>query len=125
MSAPRSGAPRGMTMECVENTSPIPVGDESLGRSARWMQTGGERAAPKRLGEVRCKPPIGQAWLRDRMVSESEAGFNLRKRRSLPRHILHNWDSPSKLIRGSDRIQWCSSRGWLRLVTRFYQPKRC
>ncbi len=28
--------------------SPIQVGGESLGRSVRWMQAGGERAAPER-----------------------------------------------------------------------------
>jgi hypothetical protein len=28
--------------------SPIQVGGESLGRSVRWLQAGGERAAPER-----------------------------------------------------------------------------
>jgi hypothetical protein len=32
-------------------------GDEPLGRSARWMQTWGERAGPERPSEVRCRPP--------------------------------------------------------------------
>ena len=54
------------------------------------MQVSGERAAPKRSGEVRCKPPKCRAWLRDRMVSAREAGIDLRETLPLPRNILHS-----------------------------------
>jgi hypothetical protein len=37
------------------------------------------------------KPPKGQAWLRDRMVSSNEADFNLRGMRP-PSQYLARWD---------------------------------
>jgi hypothetical protein len=75
-----------------------------LGRSVSGMHPRGEKAAPERPSEARCKPPRGWAWLRDRMVSANEAGINLREKPPLPRNILHTWrDAPG--LRGSDCIQ--------------------
>jgi hypothetical protein len=56
---------------------------------------GGDTPGVKKLPlkgtrEARCKPPRSEAWLRDRMVSASEAGFNLRESSPLPRNILHS-----------------------------------
>jgi hypothetical protein len=59
----------------------------------------------KGTGEARGKPPRRRAWLRDRMVSATEAGFNLWETGPLPRYILHTWPQKPGL-RGSDRIQW-------------------
>ena len=52
---------------------------------SRWgVASGGGIPEVKKLplkgtGEARCKPPRGRAWLRDRMVSSNEVGFNLRE----------------------------------------------
>jgi hypothetical protein len=74
-----------------------------LGRSVQGMHPGGERAAPERPGETRCKPSRGRAWLRKSMVSkrsDERPTGNL----PLPRHILHTWhETPG--LRGSDCIQ--------------------
>jgi hypothetical protein len=47
-----------------------------------------ERAAPKRSGEVRIRPPRRQAWQSDSRASPNELGFNLRERLPLPHNIL-------------------------------------
>lgn len=59
-------------------------------RSVCRMQRRCERAAPEKSGEARCRPPRRQAWLRGRMVSPNEAGFNLREIVPLSRNILHS-----------------------------------
>jgi hypothetical protein len=48
----------------------------------------GERAAPKRSGEVRDRPPRRQAWPSDRMVRANELGVDLRESSPLPHNIL-------------------------------------
>jgi hypothetical protein len=50
-----------------------PLGLSEAGRSALVSSM-----PLKGTGEARGKPPRGRAWLRDRMVSSHEAGFNLR-----------------------------------------------
>jgi hypothetical protein len=40
--------------------------------------------------EARCRPPRRGVWLRGRMVSSNEAGFNLREMIPLSRNILHS-----------------------------------
>jgi hypothetical protein len=58
--------------------TPVQAGGESLGRSHRWMQTGGETAAPERPHEAQRRAPRCGAWLRSCMVSSNEVGFNPR-----------------------------------------------
>jgi hypothetical protein len=67
--------------------SPFQVGDVPLERSGREVPDG-ERAAPKRSGEVRDRPPRRQAWQSDSMVSSNELGFDLRESSPLPHNIL-------------------------------------
>jgi hypothetical protein len=87
---------------------------------SRWgVASGGCKPEVKKLplkgtGEARCKPPRGRAWLRGRMVSANEAGFNLRERLPLPRNILHSLALPARVIRGSGRIQ---RSVWVRRMT--------
>ena len=55
---------------------PVWAGGESLGRSVRWMQAGGEKAAPERTDEARCKPPRGQAKLKRLQGEFKQSEFN-------------------------------------------------
>jgi hypothetical protein len=68
--------------------SPFQVGDVPLGRSGQERFPDGERAAPKRSGEVRDRPPRRQAWQSDSMVSLNELGFDLRESSPLPHNNL-------------------------------------
>jgi hypothetical protein len=64
------------------------LGGVPLERSDQETFPDGERAAPKRSGEVRTRPPRRQAWQSDSMASPNELGFNLRERLPLPHNIL-------------------------------------
>ena len=68
--------------------SPFQVGDVPLGRSGQERFPDGERAAPKRSGEVRDRPPRRQAWQSDSKVSSNELGFDLRESSPRPHNIL-------------------------------------
>jgi hypothetical protein len=72
--------------------SPFQVGDVPLGRSGQERFPDGERAAPKRSGEVRDRPPRRQAWQSDSTVSSNELGFDLRESSPLPHNILSRVD---------------------------------
>jgi len=79
---------------------PIQVGSESLGRSIRRMQGGGERAGPERYwcGAMQAAKRPG---LTERsMVSANQAGFNLRETDPLPRTILHSWAIDARAATG-------------------------
>ena len=89
---------------------PIQVGNEPVDRSVRWMQTGREIAGPDRRYAARCRPPRSSAWLRDNMVKSNEVGLDLREMPPLPRDILHSPEWHSGFIRGSERIQWKTTR---------------
>jgi hypothetical protein len=52
----------------------------------------GERAAPKRPGEVRDRPPRRQVWQSDSMVSSNELGVDLRESSPLSHNILSRGD---------------------------------
>jgi hypothetical protein len=71
----------------------------------------------KSTGEARCKPPRGRAWLKDRMVSENEAGFNLRETFPLPRNTLHSLEVMAQADTGQRSHPMSSmhlkdDRGW-------------
>jgi hypothetical protein len=68
--------------------SPFQVGDVPLERSGQERFPDGERAAPKRSGEMRTRPSRRQAWQSDNMVSPDKLGFDLRERLPLPHNIL-------------------------------------
>jgi hypothetical protein len=68
--------------------SPFRLGGVPLERSNQERFPNGERAAPKRPGEVRIRPPRRQAWQSNSMASPNELGFNLRERLPLPHNIL-------------------------------------
>jgi hypothetical protein len=67
-------------------------GCEPLGRRGWRMQTSGERAALKRYWCGRGKLPRCQAWLREGMATQKEAGFNLRENSPLAQHLAR-WAS--------------------------------
>ena len=100
---------------------PCQVGGEPLGRSAREIQPGVQELPLKGIGEARGKPPRGRAWLRDRMVSANEAGFNLRERSPLPRNILHSLVSrpgcPGQRPHPTVRPCLTDDQGWLWRIT--------
>jgi hypothetical protein len=68
--------------------SPFQVGDVPLERSGQERFPDGERAAPKRSGEMRTRPSRRQAWQSDNMVSPDKLGVDLRERLPLPHNIL-------------------------------------
>ena len=59
-----------------------------MGRSICQMQSRCEIAAPKTPCEARSRPPRGRAWLRGRMVSHSQADFDLRENQPPSRNTL-------------------------------------
>ncbi len=80
----------------------------------------GERAAPKRPGEVRDRPPRRQVWQSDSMVSSNELGFDLRESSPLPHNIL----SRVRLATDPDVGQPVGSSSGLRGCTiASYNPK--
>jgi hypothetical protein len=68
--------------------SPFQVGDVPLERSGQERFPGGERAAPKRSGEMRTRPSRCQAWQSGNKVSPNELDLDLRERFPLSHNNL-------------------------------------
>jgi hypothetical protein len=60
---------------------------EPLGLSRAGRSVSVSSMPLKGTGEARGKPPRGRAWLRDRMVSSHEVGFNLRGKSPLSQDL--------------------------------------
>jgi hypothetical protein len=62
--------------------------------------------------EARCRPPRRGGWLRGRMVSATEAGFNLREMIPLSRNILHSREISALADTGQRPAQWGTEAGF-------------